>query len=218
MEENSKSKKKRPFNQTRDLIKLALHDGWTQNEIAKKCRSHQSLVSNWSKGISKATEAQLKPLLEIYGHKLRRNSFRVYWDLEPESLQKSFFKVEGKVILAEAFYDARRDKNGRLVKKIPIHKLVIHHQGNDEFRIVLQDRLRFRDGKELEHSNHDAVWCSRVTERVNLDGLLTMVDSFIEKNLKDFPGDTLTLPYLVRQALLNHGFEIPNVVEYPATW
>lgn len=175
-------------------------------------------MSKWLKGSSKANEAQLKPLLEIYGHKLRRNSFRVYWDLDHENMQKTFFKVEGKVILVVAFYDARRDKSGKLVKKIPIHRLVIHHQGNEQFRIALQNRLRFRDEKELEHSNQDAIWCSSVSDSMSLEDLLTKIDRFIEKHLKDFPSDVISLPFLVRQSLLNHGFDVPNVVEYPATW
>lgn len=220
MEENteSKNKKKRPFKQTRDLVKLAMNDGWTQKDIADKCRSHQSLVSKWSKGIAKATEPQLKPLLEIYGHKLRRNSFRVYWDLDSESKKKHFYKVEGKVILSEEFYDARRDKNGKLVKKIPIFKLVIHHQGNDHFRIVYQNRLMFRSKEELENRNQDAIWCSKVSDQFTLEHLLAHIERYIEQLQKEFPGDATTLPYLLRQALLNHGFEVKDVVEYPATW
>lgn len=77
-----KNAKKKPFKQTRQLINLALNDGWTQVEIAEKCRVHQSVVSGWKKGAKEAAESTLMPLLEIYGHKLRRNSFRVYWALE----------------------------------------------------------------------------------------------------------------------------------------
>ncbi len=79
---NAKNKK---FRLTRQLVNLALNDEWTQTDIAKACRVHQSIVSGWKNGASNATESQLMPLLEIYGHKLRRNSFRVYWALDPET-------------------------------------------------------------------------------------------------------------------------------------
>lgn len=35
MESNTKTKKK-PFKQTRELIRLAINNGWTQKEIADK--------------------------------------------------------------------------------------------------------------------------------------------------------------------------------------
>ncbi|MGB3225945.1 MAG: helix-turn-helix transcriptional regulator [Desulforhopalus sp.] len=132
-ESNGRSGKKKYFKFTRDLVRLALNDGWTQDEIATKCRTQQSVVSGWKNGSKPATEQILKPLLDIYGYKLRRKTFRVYWSLDNEINQKTFYRVEGKVILAQAFYDPRRDSRGKQVKKIPVHKLVIHHQGEDFF-------------------------------------------------------------------------------------
>lgn len=49
-ESRGKNAKKKPFKLTRQLIRLALNDGWTQREIAEKCRVQQSIVSAWSKG------------------------------------------------------------------------------------------------------------------------------------------------------------------------
>lgn len=119
MEATTSSKKnKRKFKQTKQLVRLALNDGWTQNEIKDACGVQQSIVSGWKSGSKQGTEQQLKPLLEIYGHKLRRNSFRVYWNIDPETNSKHFHKVEGKVILSQAFNDARR-VNHKLDKKIP---------------------------------------------------------------------------------------------------
>lgn len=126
MEAINNKKKKRKFKQTKQLVRLAINDGWNQTEIAKACRTHQSIVSNWYKGIDQGTEQQLKPLLEQYGHKLRRNSFKVYWNIDSETKTKVFHRVEGKVILNQAFYDARRVGH-KLEKKIPQYKLTIHH-------------------------------------------------------------------------------------------
>ncbi|BCK02403.1 hypothetical protein VCSRO113_1570 [Vibrio cholerae] len=75
--DKSKNSKKKPFKWTRELNRLALNDGWTQQEIAEKCRTQQSIVSAWNKGSKQGTEQQLLPLLNIYGNKIRRNSFKV---------------------------------------------------------------------------------------------------------------------------------------------
>lgn len=218
MEASSPKKEKRKFKQTKQLVRLALNDGWSQTEIANKCRSHQSVVSKWSTGEVLATEKQLQPFLELYGHKLRRNSFRVYWNIDPETQQKSYFKVEGKVILSQAFYDARRVKH-QIVKKIPMMKLVIHHQGNSKFRIVAQSRLTFRHSNyELESSVEDAIWGADVSDQFELTQLLKWIDEYAESTLKEYPSDANTLPFIARQALLHHGFSIDGIVEFPAVW
>ncbi|MBB1420465.1 hypothetical protein H5200_00805 [Pseudoalteromonas sp. SG43-7] len=219
MEATTNSKKnKRKFKQTKQLIRLALNDGWTQNEIKDACRVQQSIVSGWNSGSKQGTEQQLKPLLEIYGHKLRRNSFRVYWNIAPETNSKNFYKVEGKVILSQAFFDARR-VNYKLEKKIPQYKLVIHHQGSSKFRVVYQSRLMFQNtNAELESTVEDAIWGSVVSEQFSLSELLAAIDTFSETTLAKYPSDANTLPFIVRQALLNHGFGIDGVVEYPAIW
>lgn len=50
LDNKGKNAKKKPFKWTRELIKLALNDGWTQSEIAEKCRTQQSIVSAWNRG------------------------------------------------------------------------------------------------------------------------------------------------------------------------
>ncbi|WP_339687732.1 hypothetical protein [uncultured Pseudoalteromonas sp.] len=219
MEETIGSKKnKRKFKQTKQLVRLALNDGWTQNEIKDACRVQQSIVSGWKSGSKQGTEQQLKPLLEIYGHKLRRNSFRVYWNIDPETNSKNFHKVEGKVILSQAFNDARR-VNHKLEKKIPQYKLVIHHQGSSKFRVVSQSRLTFQNtNEELESMVEDAIWASIVSEQYDLPELLDVIDRYAEKTLAKYPSDANTLPFIARQSLLNHGFDIDGIVEYPAIW
>ncbi|MDN3489729.1 hypothetical protein [Pseudoalteromonas sp. APC 3694] len=219
MEATTNSKKnKRKFKQTKQLIRLALNDGWTQNEIKDACRVQQSIVSGWKSGSKQGTEQQLKPLLEIYGHKLRRNSFRVYWCIDPETKKKTFHKVEGKVVLNQVFYDPRRS-GYKLIKKIPQQKLVVHHQGENKFRIVYQSRLAFQNSNvELESMVEDAIWDSTISKQYELSELLSIMDNYAEKSLAEYPSDANTLPFITRQALLNHGFAVDGVVEYPAVW
>lgn len=213
-----KNAKKKLFKQTRQLINLAQNHGWTQVEIAEKCRVQQSMVSSWKRGVKEAPESVLKPLLEIFGHKLRRNSFRVYWALDPETLQPTFHKVEGKVILSQSFSDPRR-QNYKLIKKIPVHKLVIHDQGKGKFRVIQQSRLKLRNSnEELECSQEDAIWNSIVGDQIDAVELIDFVDAYCKEQLEKFPSDANTLPYLIRKALLNHGYHLDGVVEYPAVW
>jgi len=219
-EKSGKNAKKKGFKLTRQLIRMATNDGWTQKDIADTCRTHQSIVSAWYKGQKLATEQQVRPLLEIYGHKLRRNSFRVYWNIDPETREKKFYRVEGKVILSEAFHDARREPSGKLTKKIPVHKLVVHHQGDNRFLVIMQSRLHFQhSSQELESTVSDAVWGSEIhPDPLNTEELVKFVDQYAMKTLRDFPSDANTLPFIIRQALLQHGFDVSGVVEYSASW
>jgi hypothetical protein len=210
-------KNKRKFKQTKQLVRLAINEGWTQDEIRIKCRTQQSVVSAWHKGTKQGTEEALKPLLEIYGHKLRRNSFRVYWSVDPNTQGKTFSKVEGRVVLNQVFSYTQVSSNYR-DKKIPTQKLVIHHQGTNKFRIVFQTRLKTVRGFDLESTTDDSVWNSTITEQTDLEKLLKFIDTYSEENLKNQPDEALALPFIARQALLNHGFDIDGVVEYSAVW
>lgn len=214
-----KNSKKKPFKLTRELVRLALNDGWTQLEIAEKCRTQQSIVSAWKRGSKQGTEEQLLPLLNIYGHKLRRSTYKVYWSLDTETLERTFYRVEGTVILSQAFCDPRRDRNGKLVKKVPEHKLVVHHQGTDQYRIVYQHRLKFvKSSQEIESQVEDAIWSSTILDTMNTNDLISFVDRYAAENLKDYPSDANTLPFLIRQALIHHGVPVEGLIEYPAAW
>lgn len=217
---SGKNARKKGFKLTRQLIRMAINDGWTQKDIADTCRTHQSIVSAWHKGQKLAAEQQVRPLLEIYGHKIRRNSFRVYWQIDPETQEKKYYRVEGKVIFAEAFYDARRESSGKLTKKIPVHKLVVHHQGNNQFRVVIQSRLYFqRSSQELESTVSDAIWGSQIQPNLlTTDDLVNFIDQYAAETLHEFPSDANTLPFLIRQSLLQHGFEVFGVEDYSASW
>lgn len=216
-----KKQTKRPFKQTCELIKLALNDGWSQAEIATKCRTQQSVVSAWKNGSKKATEAQLEPLLKIYGHKLRRKAFKVYWAFNETQSEKAFYKVEGQVILSAPFCDPRRNHHGKVVKKIPLKKLVIHHQGKEQFIVVHQKRLEFKEDRLLlENNNQDAAWASKIYKVNGVSELLKYIEKYADEKLIEdkYIGDAATLPFLLRQALLNHGLHVEGIVEYPAVW
>lgn len=76
MSEDQPSRQK--FKWTKELVHIALNDGMTQEEIARVCRTQQSVVSSWKNGKNKATEQQLGELLRRYGARLNRTTARVY--------------------------------------------------------------------------------------------------------------------------------------------
>lgn len=210
----------RPFKQTRALIRLALNDGWTQKEVADVCRTQQSVVSAWAKGTKLAKEGQLTELLARYGNTLRRQSFRLYWNIDPETGKKHFFRVEGKVIFQHICFDLRRDKSSnKLIKKHPEQRLVVHHQGQDSFRLIDQCRLQFNhDDSLIDNYQEEAIWSSFISEPLTGAQLVQQLDNVGKELLQTHPSDGHALPFLIRQALLQHGFPVEGIEEFPAQW
>ncbi len=217
---NSTKKQKRPFKQTKQLIKLALNEGWTQNEIKDACRTQQSIVSAWKNGSKLGTEQQLKPLLELFGHKLRRNSFKVYWNYSDDN-EVEFFKVEGKIILSHLMnFDIAQGSIFR-ISHVPQQKIVIHHQGNNLFRIVYQSYSLPRDlSDKTNQYDQDSLWKSSISEQLALSEVFNALNYFLNEKLKleKNTGHALMLQFVLRKQLLNHGFSVPDIVEYPAVW
>lgn len=151
--------KRRKFKLTRELIKIALDDGMTQEEIAKLCRSQQSAVSNWKNGRSKATEQQLEPLLKRYGARLRRSAARVYFlgETNDRSRSPQIRVVEGPLVFRHVFtrlivHPSRR--GGELVHE-PVRRWLVHEQPGQIFVLVSQQR-RSLSGWERERELEQA--------------------------------------------------------------
>lgn len=215
--ENQQNSKKRKFKQTKPLVKLALNDGWTQKSIAKSCRTQQSVVSAWAKGEKQGTETQLAPLLEQYGNLLRRKSFQVYYHSDAE-YKFSFYRVEGKIIFSYTF--VKEEEKHKRIKRIPIEKIIIHEQGKGIFRIVHQYRPSFesQQNKFLECSQESGCWFSVINERMETSQVLQEIEIILEKKRKDecWRNDQYTLPFLIRKAMLENGYHIEGIKEYPS--
>lgn len=84
-------RKRHLFDQTRALVRAALREGLTQDEVARLCRTQQSVVSQWANGKKKAYRHQIEPLLTQYGHLLNRAVFTDYLvaDDDDESWESS---------------------------------------------------------------------------------------------------------------------------------
>lgn len=204
---------------------MALRDGWTQKQIADACRTQQSVVSAWKNGVKQASEHQLKPLLEVYGARLRRKSFRIYhhWrDLPEHEPEIKLIKVEGEVIFTHS-YDAylscprcnprECDYLQHPKKAVPQRRIIIHDQGTGKFCLVGQKRTispthqtRFADAN---------IFLSVAISQLSVAQILAAFDGdeFYEGQ-KDYSTDKLMIRMLVRKALLEHGVPLDGVEEH----
>lgn len=237
-EKQTEKIKKKPFKQTRELVRLALNNGWTQIEIAKTCRTQQSVVSSWSRGEKLGTEQQLKPLLDLFGYKLRRNTFRLYWRKNAETSELEFIRVEGKIIFNLTI--GKYEHEYRRKKFIPKFKFIIHHQGNNQIYLILEKKIHYLNDTNLNDANLDnAQWEIAMNIKITIDELILLADKlshfailcqenrniifsntpdFLIELIKNFPDYVESLPFLIRQALLNHGLPVNDVIECPASW
>lgn len=218
MEEKvSKNKSKKEFKQTKELMKIARDNGWTQTEIAEKCRTQQSIVSAWFKGTKKATENQLRPLLDEFGHQLRRNTFRVYQNFTEEN-KLEYFKIEGRIIFNYTIYNIITIKiNGKSIDKYNKNqRIIVHFQGNHQFIFIRQTRRNIIEEEILmeSHPNYvDVLWFSEISCITKIDELIKMATHCTEDLNKKFE-----IKFLLIEALLNNGFHVDNIKVYPASW
>ncbi|WP_170406891.1 hypothetical protein [Ruegeria arenilitoris] len=210
----SDTKKKDPFPQTKDLVRIALNDGMTQMEIANLCRTQQGQVSKWRNGERLAGKAQIKPLLEIYGDLLFRVPFKVYQTFSASNNEAQFLRVEGKLILREKF----RKQSVSNTSKNPItaFRLSIHQQGEDQFYLIGEATAAPYPGKDSPASAEPfvtdrlAAWylhnfLERPNQRLNLKELRQVVQNVALGEMQGYFPSLRQLPYLVTETLLNQG-------------
>lgn len=204
---------------------MALRDGWTQKQIADACRTQQSVVSAWKNGAKQASEHQLKPLLEVYGAKLRRKSFRIYhhWrDLPEQEPEIKLIKVEGEVIFTHA-YDAYLScsrcnpdecRDSRHPKKaVPQRRIIIHDQGAGKFCLVEQTRAIIPT-RQTQFSDAN-IFYSFAIGQLSVDQLLATLDGNQPyEGQENYGADKLMIRMLVRKALLEHGIPLDGVEEH----
>ena len=229
--------KKRKFKQTKQLVKLALNDGWTQQSIAKACRTQQSIVSAWARGENQGTETQLAPLLEQYGNQLRRKSFQVYYHFDSEEQKFKFFRVEGKIIFSYTFFTEQ--KSYKSIKKTPVFKIIVHEQGKGVFRTVEQNRPSSTSNEQGElvfhivqqqrphfNSSVDKLlkcpvesghWFSYVSEQINTEQVVKKIETLsVEPAKNEWLSEKYTLPFLIRKAMIENGYYLEDIVDYPS--
>jgi transcriptional regulator with XRE-family HTH domain len=226
MEDNKK------FRYTKQLVGMALRDGWTQKQIADACRTQQSVVSAWKNGSKQAQEGQLKKLLDLYGSKLRRRTAKVYHSFlsDQGTNQVHMIKVEGEVIFT--FPYRNKEFCPRCATLLPgcscyakdkrvshTRRLVVHAMGKGEFCLVAQSRL-IKDEYQKNYPETN-IYNSSVMGRFSAHQLLEGIDSLGaekdgERELD--PAEHLMAQMLIRKALLEQGYSLEGVEEHLAAW
>ena len=164
-DEVKKKQLNKPFKQTKQLIKLALNDGWTQVDIGKACRVTQPVISSWKKGSSLAKEHQIQTLLEQYGHILRRKTFKVYWVIDEDTQECSYAKVEGKVVFSYILREMSHPGHYGSKPLGPAVKIIVHYQGAGNFRVIIQNRSKGDLDKDLACLDDEAKWISHIKDQ-----------------------------------------------------
>ena len=217
-DEVKKKQPNKPFKQTKQLIKLALNDGWTQVDIGKACRVTQPVISSWKKGSALAKEHQIQTLLEQYGHILRRKTFKVYWVIDEDTQKSSYVKVEGKVIFSYFLRHVEYYNSGRNKKIKSVMKITIHDQGKGKFRAVLLLPYVTENKEVLSCIDEDGNWVAIIEQQRSSNEVVQWIEDWSKMHESTLPPDAKALPFLIRKALLNHGFPVEDVVDYPASW
>ncbi len=228
--------KTKKYDYTRLLIKTALNDGLTQKEIADMCRVSQPIVSHWVNGVNKGTIVQLQPLINKYGHKIKRQTMTVYLqqELKEKTISRFYFSVTGEIIFKYTFF----------INNCSIYKFIIHRQQNqfilivqkniiflyEEDRIAIQniEKKQFRLNKyknfEIFDRNEKLNWNSKYLNFSSASALLKEIDSqdFYEKELiplykylnkANSNRLIIALQFLIRESFIMHNIDIDDVIE-----
>ena len=225
---------RKKFKLTRQLVKIALADGMKQADIAKAYRVSQSYVSEWNNGSKLAYEHSLKPLLDKYGHQLRKVTSQLYQvrkskqeiELEEEKgieepFPIKFVLVEGKVILREKFINPERDYQGRIKRKDAQAILSVHEQGDNKFRCIIQKLITFKpDNSHPAHQEINANFFAEITEQLGLNELIQFVRHYRDESLanESYLVNYYTIDYLLLNALVMNGYQVKDIEILPATW
>ena len=230
---NAKNPRKK-FKLTKQLIKIALADGMKQTEIANICRVTQSYVSDWNKGTKLGYEHNLKPLIDKYGHQLRKVTSQLYQVRKSEQEIKleeergieepfpiKYVLVEGRLILREKFINPQRDSQGRIKRKDAQAILSVHEQGDNKFRCVIQKLISFKpNNSHPAHHEVNANFLAEITEPLGLNELVQFVRKYRDETLENesYLVNYFTVDYLLLNALIMNGYQVKGVEVLPATW
>lgn len=206
------------YEHTQKLVNIALKSGMTQVEIAKLCRVDQSTVSRWKKGERRATQQQIKPLLPRFGDRMGRPPFQLYQREErrdPQLSASQLFKVDGRLILREAFAKAGNAGNREAMR------LSVQEVSRGRFALVLESAsgdlpLKQGKGDAIDLRSRDMPWMLKDGNAAVIDqeALIAHTDHIADRYKKDFLG-LVRMKLLLALALLNHGYTLEGL-ETPA--
>ena len=123
--------------------------------------------------------------------------------------------MEGTILLSHLI--SKKPDSYYRIKPTPWMKIVVHDQGNGEFRFITQRRFEAQTlSATVECADEQAIWVSTIGEKITYKELLELVDSISSKLKKEKVHESITLPFLIRKSLLNAGYPVEDVVDLPS--
>jgi len=213
---------------TKRLIKIAIENGMTNQEIAAKAglsKKSVAQVSRWRNGEALAFERQMRFFIKEFGDQLRRKSEHLLC-VEKEG-KHQFIKLTGELVLK---HTARAPVSmGRKQAHVAIHRFLIF-QKNTHFYVVSQTRKGFEPGYTIDQQrrytidhcdNEDANWLSSgISKLLNQDEIIDITDSIaielaegrlIPNHNFEFLGQELR--YCLRRYLMKEGYALSDVID-----
>ncbi len=226
-----KENTKKTYRYTKQLIRLAIENGYTNQEIAVKAGLSQksiAVVSRWRNGKALATVRQMQFFINEFEHLLKRKMEHLFYKLEKfekdgNTLNKiNYFKVSGEIILKHPIRKEVQLNNGNK-KNVPFYRIVIIKSSNECFYILHQeneyDFSLMSDNQELctihvnlSHPSENSAWLTTAIEKeTKYEKVIDIIDNLSMNSLPTNPrssiikSDLMTLPFILRENMLNLG-------------
>ncbi len=213
---------------TKRLLKIAIEHGLTHPDIAVLAglsKKSVAQVSRWRNGPTLATERQMSHFRKEYGDILRRKIEHLLYQEEDNKFE--FFKINGEILFKHCI-KTHQVINRRPIK-ISLMRILVLKQHN-QFHLIQQSRNGIDKNRgvnglkidQLSHSdNEDANWNTyKILKNLSHDSLITEVDqyalqfmsmdNFLQTRFSESVND---LGFIVRQALLKHGFQSNDIID-----
>ncbi len=218
MEQSEQTSNSKKYKHTKQLIRIAIEHGYTNQQIAKKAGlGDKSIaqISKWRNGKALATERQMQALINEFGAQLKRQVQHLL-AFEQEGIQR-FTLIEGDVLLKHTVRIST--EHG----KIAAFRVLLLKVG-DKFTAIIQKRYGLNKNEvlnpaSLAHSdNEDAHWLSwEFLTSKSTQQVITYIDDFVSQidqyNQSDAQAhERKVLGYKVRQAFIREGYCVEDIV------
>lgn len=125
--------------ETRKIVKLALDDGWSEAEIARRCRVDADKVAAWKNGKERARRHELQPLIDAFGWRLSRQKARVYLVVDPEAAPKWDDSEQARTLRAAASeMTALEERHAELLQAI---NLIARHVAINRLQATVAEKV-----------------------------------------------------------------------------
>lgn len=230
-EQKEKNSKKYPF--TKQLIRLAIENGYTNQRIAVEAGfkpTSTAVVSRWRNGKALATERQMQFFINEFEHLLKRKMEHLFYGETETPNELAYYKIQGEILLSHTLY--YRHNTGKKIQKVGIYRFVIINSDN-KFHLLYQKRaglnenagtIKYALSSATFSNNEHANWYLKETYKdLTAQELTHQIDLIFDKfekieylrpdMVKIMNDDGRPLKFIVRQLLLKHGYYSDDIID-----